>query len=200
MIIVPKSLKLRHWLQNIEEVNIRASSLCFFWRGDMKPCSRHKETPVEGRTCQQSRNLKNAVCVSAGEKKTNHPTWPLETFNPPGNKTISIMKRKIIDAKVPSGRGYMLVHVSQFQSCTWKMAISPNILQKIVVKGSRNVFLFKMFLSWRSVRVRHDKRPRWDRIPRVRSGFQIWSLTKSAAVGGLPEPNFIEWSDKAGPM
>lgn len=99
MIIVPKSLKLRHWLQNIEEVNIRASSLCFFWRGDMKPCSRHKETPVEGRTCQQSRNLKNAVCVSAGEKKqtTQLDPWKLLTLQ--GTKPYPLWKGKSLTQK-----------------------------------------------------------------------------------------------------
>ena len=111
MIIVPKSLKLCHWLQKIEEVNIRASSLCFFvWllrHETLQRTQRNTGWRQDMPTTQEFQ--KNAVCVPAGEKKTNHPTWPLETFNPPGNETISLRKRKIIGAKVTSGRGYTLV-------------------------------------------------------------------------------------------
>ena len=101
MIIVPKSLKLCHWLQKIEEVNIRASSLCFFFGFcDMKPCSGHKETPVEGRTCQQRRNFKKMLCVFQLEKKkqtTQLDPWKLLTLQ--GTKPYPLGKGKSLTQK-----------------------------------------------------------------------------------------------------
>ena len=174
MIIVPKSFKAPPLASENWRGQHQSQLALFFLAGDMKPCSGHKETPVEGRTCQQSRNFKKMLCVFQLRKK-NHPTWPLETFNPPGNKTISIMKRKIIDAKVPSGRGYMLVHVSS-KAVLGKWQFHQTSFKKKGCLGFQECF-FKCFFQTAVCPKSHDKRPRWDRIPRVRSGFQIWSLT-----------------------
>ena len=148
MIIVPKSFKAPPLASENWRGQHRSQLTLFFSAGDMKPFSGHKETPVESRTCQQSRTFKKMLCVFQLEKKqtTQLDPWKLLTLQ--GTKPFPLWKGKSLTQKSRLVRIY-LVHVSsKVVLGKWLFHQTSNNKWLLRVPG---MFLL-MFLFWRSVR------------------------------------------------